>query len=138
MIRCLPLGPGSELPEWVEALELDCFGGGWGPMAEHELLWVADFKGFARWSAHPAIGEAELLRIAVAPGHRRTGVARALLRASVKGLRGMGIPELRLEVRVSNIGARSLYEAEGWQFQRIRRAYYGDGEDAALYLLGLS
>lgn len=137
MTRVLPLGPGSELPAWVEALEKGCFEQAWGPMAEHELLWVCGELGFARWSAHPALGEAELLRIAVAPHCRRQGVGRALLRASVKGLKKMGILESRLEVRVSNEAARTLYETEGWRFQGLRRVYYRDGEDAALYLIRL-
>lgn len=137
MTRILSLGLGSELPSWVDALETECFQQPWGPMAEHEIIWVSEQKGFARWTAHPSLGEAELLRVAVAPGFRRSGVARALLRASVKGLREMGIQEARLEVRVSNTGARSLYEGEGWQFQGLRRAYYRDGEDAALYLIRL-
>lgn len=137
MTRILPLGPGSELPGWVEVLERDCFRQAWGPMAEHELLWTCGEKGFSRWVAHPSLGEAELLRIAVAPAFRREGIGRALLRASMKGLRELGILEGRLEVRVSNEGARTLYESEGWCFQGVRKAYYRDGEDAALYLIKL-
>ena len=77
------------------------------------------------------------MRIAVAPASRREGVGRALLRVSVKGLRELGIVEARLEVRVSNKAARTLYESEGWKVQGLRRAYYRDGEDAALYLIKL-
>ncbi|MBP1626508.1 MAG: ribosomal-protein-alanine acetyltransferase [Holophagaceae bacterium] len=137
MTRILPLGPGSELPAWVENLEKVCFHQAWGPMSEHELLWVSGEQGFARWSAYPSLGEAELLRIAVDSTSRREGIGRALLRASVRGLRELGIQEAHLEVRVSNAGARTLYEGEGWQFQGLRRSYYRDGEDAALYLLKL-
>ena len=137
MSRILQLGPGSEMPAWVDDLERVCFQQPWGPMGDHDLLWVFEEKAFARWSAHPSFGEAELLRIAVAPSSRREGLGRALLRASVRGLRSLGIADCHLEVRVSNAGARSLYEAEGWRFQGLRKGYYKNGEDAALYQLRL-
>lgn len=133
MIRRLPLGPGSDLPGWLEALERETFGGTWGPLADHERIWAAEGEAFARWGAVPAAGEAELLRIAVAPPARRRGLARDLLRAAEADLRARGVRALRLEVRVSNAAARALYEAEGWRMEGLRPRYYGDGEDAALY-----
>ncbi|HLO65935.1 MAG TPA: hypothetical protein VK188_02880, partial [Holophaga sp.] len=45
----------------------------------------------------------------------------------------MGVEACHLEVRVSNTGARLLYESEGWLDRGLRRGYYRDGEDAALY-----
>jgi ribosomal-protein-alanine N-acetyltransferase len=133
MIRLLPLGPGSELPAWIEALDGSVFDQAWGPLADHERIWALEPEAFARWSAVPAAGEAELLRIAVAPSARRKGLARQLLRACEAALRASGIRALRLEVRVSNGAARSLYEAEGWRMEGLRPRYYRDGEDAALY-----
>ena len=127
------LGPGSELPTWAAALDLESFGDAWGPLEEQELLWAREGEAFARWRAVPTIGEAELLRIAVAPAARRKGGARELLRASEAALRAAGVRVLRLEVRVSNAPARALYEAEGWRLEGLRRAYYRNGEDAALY-----
>jgi len=38
-----------------------------------------------------------------------------------------------LEVGVSNAAARRLYEAAGWRESGLRKGYYRDGEDAALY-----
>lgn len=133
MIQLLPLGPGSALPEWLEALEIATFGDSWGALADHERLWTLSGQGFARWSAVPAAGEAELLRIAVAPSARRSGLGRALLRASEAGLGAVGIHQLHLEVRASNAAARSLYESEGWRPVGARPRYYRDGEDAVLY-----
>jgi len=125
------------MPTWIEQLEGACFGQAWGPLGDAELIWAHEAKGFARWSAYPALGEAELLRIAVVPDERRTGVARALLRASVRGLRELGIRECHLEVRLSNDAGRALYESEGWIWVGTRKGYYQDGESAALYLLRL-
>ncbi len=132
MIRALPLGPGSDLPAWIEALETAAFGDSWGALSDHERLWVAEGAGFARWAV--AADEAELLRIAVDPGDRRRGRGRALLRASERDLGEAGVRRLHLEVRVSNAAARALYEAEGWREAGLRPRYYRDGEDAVLYV----
>ena len=129
----LHLGPGSELPQWVEKLEMENFGSLWGELDDDEHLWGTYPSGFARWQAIPAAQEAELIRIAVDPVCRRLGQGRALLRHSQAMLAGLGIRALFLEVRVANAAARSLYEQEGWIFQGLRRGYYRDGEDAALY-----
>lgn len=127
------LGPGSQVPDWIEELDRRCFADAWGPLEDTEHLWSQEGEGFARWRAIPEAGEAELLRIAVAPQARRRGVATLLLRHSEERLARMGIDELNLEVRVSNDGARHFYEAEGWRRTGLRRAYYRDGEDAVLY-----
>lgn len=125
--------PGEALPEWIQALDQEIFGTPWGPLESHERLFSEAPLAYARWSAVPAAGEGELLRIAVAPTARRQGHARALLLASEKALRAEGITELFLEVRISNAPARALYEAMGWRPQGLRKRYYRDGEDAATY-----
>ena len=127
------LGPGSALPAWAEALDRETFGDTWGTLEEDERLWMLPEQGWARWRAIPVAGEAELVRLAVAPSARRQGLGRALLRASEAGLCAAGIDTLHLEVRVSNLAARALYEAEGWREVGLRRGYYRDSEDAALY-----
>lgn len=127
------LGPGSELPQWVIELEVSAFGGAWGPLEEGECLWSLEDLAFARWRLIDVVGEAELLRIAVAPSARRQGLGRRLLEANQASLTALGCDTLHLEVRVSNAPARALYEALGWRVVGQRRGYYRDGEDAALY-----
>lgn len=129
----LHLFPGSALPLWVESLEQTVFGEPWGALEDHEVLFGLPPQAYARWSAVPAAQEAELLRIAVAPTARRQGLARRLLEASESWLRSEGIQDLYLEVRPSNQPAQALYEVMGWQQQRLRKAYYRDGEDALVY-----
>jgi ribosomal-protein-alanine N-acetyltransferase len=129
----LHLGPGSEVPGWVEDLERTAFGKPWGDLDDGEHLWTVAFGGFARWQVIPLAQEAELIRIAVAPSLRRTGLGRTLLRHSQAKLTRMDVLALHLEVRVGNAAARALYEQEGWVFQGLRKGYYRDGEDAALY-----
>lgn len=129
----LHLGPGSQVPGWIENLERLAFGDTWGPLDDGEHLWGDDAQGFARWRVIEAAGEAELLRIAVDPALRRGGHGRSLLRHSEAHLSRMGVTTLHLEVRISNAPARRLYESEGWKAGGVRKAYYRDGEDAALY-----
>jgi ribosomal-protein-alanine N-acetyltransferase len=117
----------------VEDLEKACFDNPWGDLDDSEHLWAIPRAGFARWLVIDVAQEAELIRLAVAAPFRRTGQGRMLLRFSQARLATMGILVAHLEVRVSNAGARSLYEQEGWDFQGLREGYYRDGEDAALY-----
>ena len=114
------------------------FGSLWGPLGDMEILWLLGGVAFARWRAAPGIGEAELLRIAVSKEHRREGHAKKLMAESSRRLVAMGCPLLRLEVRASNAPAKNLYESLGWQRLGGRKAYYGDGEDAAVYELKVS
>ena len=133
MSRFAHLGPGSQVPRWVEELESAEFGKPWGDLDDGDHLWLAGSAGFARWQVIPAAEEAELVRIAVGPGYRRQGPGAALLRHTQGVLARMGIRTLFLEVRVANTSARALYEREGWTGIGLRQAYYRDGEDAALY-----
>ena len=126
-------GPGSALPTWVEGLEREAFGEAWGALEDNEQMWTLEGLAYARWSLVSVVGEAELLRIAVRPEARGRGLGRRLLRATTEALRDLGITELHLEVRVSNEAARRLYEAEGWRMAGLRKGYYRDGENAALY-----
>jgi len=132
------LGPGSQVPAWIEALDAGTFGDAWGPLDDHEHLWASTHYGFARWRVLEAVQEAELLRIAVDPSLRRGGHGRSLLRHSMAQLARMGVATLHLEVRVGNKAARLLYESDGWVASGIRKAYYRDGEDAALYVRELT
>lgn len=127
------LGPGSELPAWVEVLDRACFGEPWGSLADHEQAWGFLDQAFALWSINTVVAEAELLRMAVGPSLRGQGLGRALLGTCEAELSRMGITTLLLEVRVSNLAARALYQAAGWKQDGLRKAYYKNGEDAALY-----
>jgi ribosomal-protein-alanine N-acetyltransferase len=128
-------GPGSLAPDWVEGLESRGFGAAWGPLGESEIMWLLDHRAFARWRVIPKIGEAELLRVAVAEEHRRTGVAKRLMGACSEYLAKSGCTSLHLEVRASNAPAQKLYESLGWLRTGERKSYYRDGEDALVYAM---
>ncbi|MEM9290642.1 MAG: GNAT family N-acetyltransferase [Acidobacteriota bacterium] len=77
--------------------------------------------------------EAELLRIAVSPSWRRQGIALRLLRDGLSALQVAGIQDCHLEVHRDNLGARALYESNGFELVGSRNGYYRDGGDALLY-----
>jgi [ribosomal protein S18]-alanine N-acetyltransferase len=79
------------------------------------------------------LDEAELLRLAVAPGSRRRGTARALLGRGDALLRARGCAAAFLEVRADNLPAIRLYEDAGWHRVGSRPGYYPDGMAAVLY-----
>ncbi len=76
--------------------------------------------------------DARVLSLAVAPGHRRQGVATRLLHGAFDVLRDRDFDSVGLEVRVSNDAAGSLYDELGFVPVGIEKEYYDDGEDAYL------
>jgi ribosomal-protein-alanine acetyltransferase len=73
---------------------------------------------------------ADLARVAVEPGHRRTGLATALIaRLSSQAVRD-GARRMLLEVATGNEAARALYASAGFAEVARRRRYYRDGSDA--------
>jgi ribosomal-protein-alanine N-acetyltransferase len=75
-----------------------------------------------------------LMNVAVAPEHRRTGVARGLISRLVE--EGGGRLPFTLEVRVSNRPAIAMYERLGFRSAGVRPRYYQDnGEDALIMWL---
>ncbi len=132
MKEVIHLGPGSDLPLWIEALDRTVFGEAWGALDEHEHVWALPGEGFSRWRLVPTLEEAELLRIAVFPEVRGRGLGRRLLNLASKACAELGMRTLLLEVRPSNTAARALYASEGWREVGLRPRYYRDGEDAVL------
>jgi ribosomal-protein-alanine N-acetyltransferase len=75
-----------------------------------------------------------VMNVAVAPEHRRRGVASALLRrlfaeTGVDAQRGY-----TLEVRVSNEAAIALYERFGFRSSGLRPGYYTDNREDAIIM----
>jgi ribosomal protein S18 acetylase RimI-like enzyme len=55
------------------------------------------------------------LRLAVASGHQRRGVAKAMLRQAIRRALELGYPEVALQTEEDNRAARSFYERMGMQ-----------------------
>ncbi len=83
-------------------------------------------------------GEVDIHNLAVHPGYRRRGVARALLHWVIGDAKERGAGRITLEVRKSNTGAQDLYRSLGFAEQGVRKGYYSDdGEDALAMALDL-
>lgn len=85
--------------------------------------------------------EAHLLNLCIRPASRGRGHARQLLRATLMEAAREGLQRMVLEVRVSNLPARRLYESEGFVVVGQRPGYYPDGagrEDAVVMAQGLA
>ena len=75
-----------------------------------------------------------VMNLAVAPSHRRRGIASALLDRLFELTAGESQRGYTLEVRVSNEGAIRLYERLGFRSRGIRRGYYTDNREDALIM----
>lgn len=127
----------------VTALDATCFGAAaWSPAAwAHEfsrigvdrIVLIADegaVVGYAVVLVPPAREDSvDLLRIAVDPLERRTGIGSQLLTSALAAVAGRAI---LLEVAASNEGARRLYVAQGFAQLSRRPRYYPGGEDAVI------
>lgn len=77
------------------------------------------------------VDEAELLLLAVAPGHRRRGIGRGLLDYFIERARFDGIARVHLEVRDGN-PAIAMYRHAGFEPIGRRRSYY-HGADGRVF-----
>ena len=70
------------------------------------------------------VDEVHLLNLSVAPALQRRGHARYMLDALRSIARAQRASQLWLEVRISNLNARGLYERYGFRNVGLRRGYY--------------
>ena len=76
--------------------------------------------------------ECHILNVAVHPDSRRLGVGTVLISEAITEARSTGAGVVTLEVRRSNLAARQLYRKFEFEERRLRRHYYGPGEDAII------
>jgi [ribosomal protein S18]-alanine N-acetyltransferase len=81
--------------------------------------------------------ECHILNVAVRPVARRTGVAARLMEDAISEARREKARFVTLEVRRSNLAARSLYRKLSFEERRLRKNYYGSGDDAIVMELRL-
>ena len=75
--------------------------------------------------------------LAVRPDAQGAGIGRRLLRQGLARFDRGGADRVKLEVRVSNEPARSLYRSEGFHPVRRVPGYYRDGETAVVMQIDL-
>jgi ribosomal-protein-alanine N-acetyltransferase len=86
-------------------------------------------EGFVCWRT-VATGEHELLNVAVAPGIRRRGIGQQLVRTALASAPGRWF----LEVRESNVAARSLYRSMGFTEEGVRHKYYENPQEPGIVM----
>ena len=80
------------------------------------------------------VDEAHITTFAVDPRWRRRGIGERLLLAVLDLARAQRAREATLEVRLSNIPARRLYEKYGFRPVGLRPNYYSDDHEDALIM----
>jgi ribosomal-protein-alanine acetyltransferase len=115
---------------WSEAQLLEAFGWSGSLMLVTEA--AGQITGYVL--ARSIVDEGEILSIAADPDLRRAGIGSALLAAATAVLEERGVRSLWLEVRTSNVAARSMYAAAGFVESGVRRNYYRDPVEDALVL----
>ncbi len=127
----------------VAALERMCFPNPWSENAflaeverEESLpLVVVDGNVVVAYGvAWTVVDELHIVNVAVAPRHRRQGIATSLTKEMIARGRAEGARMATLEVRSRNAGAIRLYHSLGFTAVAIRRGYYRDPPDDALVM----
>ena len=80
------------------------------------------------------VDEAHVTTFAVHPRYRRRGIGERLLLSLIDLSIARRAREATLEVRLSNLGARRLYEKYGFRPVGIRPRYYSDNQEDALIM----
>lgn len=124
---------------WTRGNFIDSIAAGYDTWVELD----AQGELLAYYVAMEGVDEMHLLNLTVAPAWQGRGHARGLLDHLVDLCRQRGALELWLEVRVSNLRARALYERYGFAPIHVRKGYYPlppgqpGREDAAVMSLKL-
>lgn len=125
----------------VADLEKDCFSDPWSIKAIEETCSRRDFIGLVLEEDGKVQGyvgclfafdQADVLLIAVNPTYRGKGYGKLLLEKALGVLKINQVKNVFLEVRKSNLVARSCYEGRGFKEIAVRKGYYSDGEDAII------
>lgn len=138
----------------VVAIEETCGLSLWGWNAYHAelsqretaLMFVARQHEFAGYEnneqrltgfivARMAAGDLHINNIAVHHEFRRYGIGSALLQSVLEESRRKNARQALLEVRVSNVAARKLYERHGFEINGRRRNYYNSPTEDALLMI---
>jgi len=83
-------------------------------------------------------GEAHVMNIAVRESYRRQGVGELLLISIIDRAVELKAQVVTLEVRVSNIAARTLYSNYGFVEMGLRRGYYENKEDGVVMTIDIT
>ncbi len=84
---------------------------------------------------HVVPDEAIIVNFAIDPDFWRQGLGRLLLGQTLDWVKESGITKVYLDVRGSNLAARTLYQNFGFQPLGLRKNYYSDPREDALVMM---
>jgi [ribosomal protein S18]-alanine N-acetyltransferase len=131
--------------ESIYELECKCFKTPWEKQLFFEdfsanpnsLWWVAiiDRKIIGFCGLWRQFDEMHIINVCVDPQFRRLGAAKMLVASMMTKAGEEQVRLFLLEVRVSNIAARKLYEGFGFKDMYIRKKYYQDNDEDAIVMM---
>jgi len=126
----LGIEEGSFPSPWSRALFEKELATTWASLvvAEEQGVGGARIVGYS--CAWRVVDEIHLLNVAVHPARRGRGLGRELVERVLQEASSAGARTVLLEVRAGNRPARRLYGRLGFRSVRVRRGYYGPGQDA--------
>lgn len=128
---------------FIAQVEKECFSEPWSEKAirdelnnESALFFVAKKEGsfLGYIGMHTVVDECYIANIAVMSACRRQGVGDVLLKHGENAAKQRGCSFISLEVRVSNLAAKSLYEKHGYTVQGERKNFYREPTENALIM----
>lgn len=127
----------------IERIESLCFSDPWSKRAftdyfenPFSLCFVAEENGAVTGyiCLYRLCDEWETVNLAVHPDFRRRGYGKVLLSAVIDSAKRESIKKILLEVRSSNLAARTLYEKTGFCAVGSRKNYYTDPKEDAILM----
>ncbi len=127
--------------ENVIRIERQAFPKPWPPESfgifDDERSWVIcegdSLRGFIM--SHIVLDEATIMNLAIDPLFWRQGLATQLLEHTIEMLTSKGVKKIFLEVRLSNLAAKKLYQKHSFKPLGLRKDYYQDPREDALVLV---
>ena len=126
----------------IAELEKECFPDPWNHKMLSDGFLSGTYTFFVLEKGEKIVGYAsmtavfedgDLDKICVIKEERGRGGAGLLMQKIMERSRELSLCNLFLEVRVSNAPAMGLYKSFGFTPVSVRKRYYPDGEDAAVY-----
>ena len=116
----------------VAAVEKECFADPWSEKSLEILVGdsafgivaLIDGKVVGYGGLMIVLDEGQITDIAVLPEYRRRGIGMEILKAMITEARSRSVATLFLEARESNLAARELYRACGFEDCGMRKSFY--------------
>lgn len=129
--------------EQVAAIEAASFSMPWSMKAFTDTVEKENFRYFVAEEAGEILGycgflfvldEAEIPNVCVKASARKQGVGKQMMNALAEEATKLGIHMLFLEVRESNVAARTLYKSLGFSENGIRKNFYEQPVEHAILM----